>query len=204
MTTSGHLWGAVRASSLVVCGLLAAGGAVVAPAAALGIGALLAVLAGVVVTVLRGVPELPPLPHPAVAGTRAACLPAAIAGAAALGQGAGIVAVTLAAVTATAVVAHWSTRPPAAPPHPAPGGDTPGQDDSLRQLLRHLPTDVLLDEWRSTQPGSGPPDDGPAARGRLRGLLIDEMRRRDPAGTRRWLADGAGGPPDGCVGGRPD
>jgi hypothetical protein len=35
-----------------------------------------------------------------------------------------------------------------------------------------------------------------AAAAQVRSLVLDELERRDPAGFRRWLADGAVDPPE--------
>jgi hypothetical protein len=37
----------------------------------------------------------------------------------------------------------------------------------------------------------------------MRELLIDEMQRRDPAGTARWLSEGHAEPPDEYICERP-
>lgn len=57
-------------------------------------------------------------------------------------------------------------------------------DDSLRQLLAVLPTDLLLREWRV----QGATAAGPGA------LVLDELGRRDPQGVQRWRDAGAAGP----------
>ena len=62
----------------------------------------------------------------------------------------------------------------------------------LRQLIRVLPTSMLLNEWRST----GEHMQTGAARERraeavlVRTLLLEELSRRDPAGVERWLSEG--------------
>lgn len=193
---------ALRAGALASYGTLAAAGALSAPAPSFLVGLLLGGTGGVLVAWLhRGGTDLPPLPHPAVAGTALACLPAAIAGTAVLGSWAGVV-VGLGLVAGTSFVVHRVSLPAAEPAPPAHGGpESVDDEESLRDLLRLLPGDLLLEEWRSARTG---PTAGATPGGmRLRQLLVDEILRRDPAGAGGWLEDGADDPPGGAVDGRP-
>jgi hypothetical protein len=77
---------------------------------------------------------------------------------------------------------------------PVPAGATrPGGATSYAELLRVMSLDTVLSEWRALGHGVGLPS-GQHHRpdvSQLRALLLDEMQRRDPAGFRRWLDDGA-------------
>ena len=77
---------------------------------------------------------------------------------------------------------------------PVPAGATgPGGATSYAELLRVMSLDTVLSEWRALGHGVGlssGEQHSPDAL-RLRALLLDEMQRRDPAGFRRWLDDGA-------------
>ena len=72
-----------------------------------------------------------------------------------------------------------------------------------REVVQALPTDVLFAEWRSTRASDGVRDNEFLLEIRIRELLIDEMQRRDPAGTVRWLGEGPEDPPDGYICVRP-
>ena len=88
----------------------------------------------------------------------------------------------------------------AARARPLATSDLPGNDEAARALLRRLPTDTLFREWRRTEDGGGRLEDESAiGRVRVRALLMDEMYRRDAAGTDRWLIEGYHQPPDGYV-----
>lgn len=71
-------------------------------------------------------------------------------------------------------------------PH-APPRLTDAEISSLRDLLRALPVDELLHEWRWTR--SRLPTDTHVAL-QVRELLLEEIQRRDPTGFREWLLDG--------------
>ncbi|MFW3169236.1 hypothetical protein [Geodermatophilus sp. CPCC 206100] len=184
-----------RAALRICCGLLAVAGSLTAPGPSLLAGAALAGVVGVAVAVLARYPvDLPPLPHPAVAATGAGCLPAVVAGTASLGSAA-VPAVGLLLTIGACRAARWLTS------------DLPEQDSSrwdeaaVRRTLRDLPTDLLLDEWRSSaRPGRGDPAEE-LRRVRLRDLLLDEFQAREAAGTARWLAEAPGDPPDRYLGG---
>jgi hypothetical protein len=102
---------------------------------------------------------------------------------------------------------NWLTTlnhdPPATTTTQYGAGDHPiatgvAEDPSLPELLRVVPLDALFTEWRATE------DELDAHRGghryaatvHIRGLLLEEMRHRDPAGARRWLNSGARGRPE--------
>ncbi|WP_409330363.1 hypothetical protein [Trujillonella humicola] len=192
-----------RAAALGSYGLLAAAGAVASPAPSLLIGAVLAATGGAIVAWLHHVPnDLPPFPHPAVAGTYLACLPAAIAGTVVFGHWAGVI-VGLGLVAGTSFAVHWVSQPPAGDPPLAPGRPASADEDSLREMLRLLPEDALLDEWRTARAADGRSDGATPGATRFRELLIDEILRRDPGRAGAWLEDGSGGSPGGVAGGRP-
>ncbi|MEU5261963.1 hypothetical protein [Amycolatopsis sp. NPDC021455] len=73
-------------------------------------------------------------------------------------------------------------------------GSRDGQAVSVRTTVPGAATDELCLVWRrSDEELRRTPDDDPE-RGKLvavRQLLLDELERRDPAGFRRWLDDGA-------------
>jgi hypothetical protein len=181
----------------VCCGLLAAAGALTAPGPSLLGGAAVACAVAASVAGLGRRPvDLPPLPHPAVAGTIAGGVPAIVAGSASLGS-AGVPVVGLLLTVAAGRAAVWLTSdlPPVRPPR--------WDEAAVRRTLRDLATDQLLDEWRSsTRPSRGDPAEE-LRRVRLRGLLLDEFSAREAAGTARWLAEAPGDPPDRFLGGDP-
>ncbi len=74
-------------------------------------------------------------------------------------------------------------------PGPPGAGRCGSEAPDLAGLLRVLPVDLLLDEWRRLNhvPRSGPPDRRVAD---ARDLVLAELRRRDPAGE-RWSTGGA-------------
>jgi hypothetical protein len=123
-----------------------------------------------------------------------AVLPAAVAGTATLGLGP--VGVVGAALTVAVAIGWWGGSCALPDPQPTGRDARPGPDDGvLRDLLRTLPVGVLFEEWRDTAGevvGGGDTED----RIRLRGLLIAELRRRDPVGVGRWLAEAPEDPPD--------
>lgn len=190
-----------RVAALTAYGLLAAAGTVVTPGPSLVLGTLLAVAAGAVVAGLHRVPDLAPLPHPAVAAARVLFFPAAIAGCSVLGAPGTLVGLA-GMIAATGYVALWANLPTSEPPGDPLHAAVPPTEGSLRELLGALPTDALLDEWRDAREHDDPCSPAGANGVRLRELLIDEMQRRDPSGTSRWLAVGFDEPPDGYVGRR--
>jgi hypothetical protein len=194
---------ALRTTALVIYGVVASVGALFSPRTSLALGALFAVVAWALVMALSTCPgdDLPPLPHPLVAGAVTACLPAVVAGISALGAHAGLV-VGVGLVLVTMLGGHWLDAPPARSASRPPAADPPGDEHSLRELLRKLPTDLLFDEWGRTQMHEVPAGGETSVDVRVRELLIDEMRQRDPAGTRRWLDEHPGDPPDRYVGRR--
>jgi hypothetical protein len=190
----------LRLTAVVALGLVTALGAVTNPQTSLLLGAGLAALGWAPVRMLARSPEpdLPPLPHPAVPATWMAVLPAGVAGMATIGLGSlGLVG----AILGVASVLGWWASSCVDPAPPPAGRDTrPGPaDGSLHDLLRTLPVEILLEEWRDTTgkvvPGGGDTEECT----RLRGLLIDELHRRDPVGAGRWLAEAPEAPPDGYI-----
>lgn len=177
--------GAAVTALLVTGGLAAAAGALVSPRASLIFGLVAGPAAAAFTAMLHRCADadLPPLPHPAVAGLAVGCVPAAVVGTSLLGMETATAA-ALALLLAALAGVHWLTTD-----LPQPRGAVPVADeDSLRGLLRTLPGELLFDEWRTADPAA------PAGL-RLRELLVEEMRRRDPVGTARWLAEAPGDPP---------
>jgi hypothetical protein len=193
---------AARSLALVVYVLLIATGALTSPQISLLLGVLLAIIgAELVASLHQAAEDLPALPHPLVAGVSVGSLPAAVAGTTALGASPGIV-IALGLALGAAAGAQWIATPPlGSPARTAATGDQVTDERSLRQLLRALPTDVLFAEWRRTRTPGGARGSELLLEVRMRELLIDEMQRRDPAGSARWLREGPGEPPDGytCV-----
>ncbi|MGY1683142.1 hypothetical protein [Geodermatophilus sp. SYSU D01176] len=189
----------------VALGVLAALGAVTAPQASLLLGAVLAAVGWGFTQALHRSPgmDLRSVPHPMAAAACMAVLPAAAAGTAPLGLGPlGVAGATIAVAVA---IGWWGGS--CAEPHPRPAGRDaePGPDeDSLRHLLSVLPVELLSDEWRRAAEGAADDGGDHEIRRRLRCLLIAELRRRDPVGTERWLAQAPDAPPDGYVQDAPD
>lgn len=196
---------AVRALLLLLYGFHVAVGALLFPASAV-VGVVTGLTAyWIVVSVRRQAPEdFPRLPHPALVAAVTGCLPAALSGTSATGAW-GALAVGLLVVETAVLFARWihSYRPATSTPAL---GDEHGQrarDESfLRQVLTTMPTEVLLDEWEATQGRLTAAGGDPLRDVRLRDLLIDELRDRDPVGTARWLRDGPADLPDLYI--RPD
>jgi hypothetical protein len=186
--------------SLVVYALLTATGALMSPVISLALGVLLTIIcAELVATLHQAAEDLPPLPHPLVAGISVGSLPAAVAGTTTLGASPGII-IALALALGAAAGVQWIASPPVgSPARKAATVDRLKDERSLRQVLRALPTDVLFAEWRSIQTPDGARGSELLLEVRMRELLIDEMQRRDPAGTARWLSEGPGEPPDGYI-----
>lgn len=191
---------AARSLALVVHALLTAIGALMSPGISLVLGVLLAIIGAELVASLHQAPEdLPRLPHPLVAGVGVGSLPAAVVGTATLGASPGIV-IALGLALGAAAGLQWIASPPVgSPARMTATADRVKDERSLRQVLRALPTDVLLAEWRSTRTPGGARGSDLLLAVRMRELLIDEMQRRDPEGTARWLSDGPGEPPDGYI-----
>jgi hypothetical protein len=65
-------------------------------------------------------------------------------------------------------------------------------EEELRQLLRVLPTSMLLSEWHSgcEYVHSAKAHEARIHAAQVRGLLLEELSRRDPAGVGRWLSEG--------------
>jgi hypothetical protein len=123
-----------------------------------------------------------------LSGAWAALLVPALAGAGVFGTGGAVLMFGL-MVLGVVVCGHWIVE------SCDPDGEQgePGTDEEqLRQLLRVLPTSMLLREWRSTvdpvRLGAEPERRARAVR--LRTLLLEELTRRDPAGVARWLIEG--------------
>ncbi|MGY1608435.1 MULTISPECIES: hypothetical protein [unclassified Geodermatophilus] len=191
---------ALRPVAVVVLAPLVVLGALLSPGPSLAVGAAFAALAGGSVRLLHraSIPDLPPLPHPALVAAHAALLPAAVAGTAALGL---LPFGLLAGVLAPAIAIGWWGGSVCEPgPHASVPAVTPQPDaESVHDFLRSLPVDVLLAEWRDLT-GMGPSrDEDSGVRHAWRCMLVAELRRRDPAGTSRWLSEAPGVPPDGYV-----
>jgi hypothetical protein len=191
---------AARSLALAVYALLTATGALMSPGISLLLGVLLAIIgAELVASLHQAAEDLPPLPHPLVAGASVGSLPAAVAGTTTLGANLGIV-IALGLALGAAAGVQWIASPPVgSPARKTATADRVKDERSLRQVLRALPTDVLFSEWRSTQIPAGARGSELLLEVRMRELLIDEMQRRDPAGTARWLSEGPGEPPDGYI-----
>jgi hypothetical protein len=114
-----------------------------------------------------------------------------ISGAGALGDTGGALAFAL-LVLGFLLAADWLIGGGGGAPDGAASHDVAG----LRNLLRELPVAVLLDEWRATETVLQAQLDGPDrnATVQIRGLLLDELTRRDPVGVHRWLEDGGRSP----------
>ena len=110
-------------------------------------------------------------------------------------------------ILSTVLGGHWLAAldldPPAttttqygAADHPIATGVA--EDPSLPELLRVVPLDALFTEWRATEDELDAHQGGHryAATVHIRGLLLEEMRHRDPAGVQRWLSAGARGHPE--------
>jgi hypothetical protein len=120
------------------------------------------------------------------AATGAAFVPF-ISGVALFGNAGGVVALVL-LILGSCLAANWMMDVV----ENYPLGDAPRDDRWRQMVLPSLPTAALLQEWRATQAvfGSRP---GVAERTRavqLRGLLLEEFARRDPAAVERWLTSG--------------
>lgn len=78
---------------------------------------------------------------------------------------------------------------------PLPPSD-PRRMAALQEFVCVLPTEALLREWRATgarlEATTDPQER--AALAKARGIVLDELISRDPAGLARWLEDG--GPAD--------
>ena len=142
--------------------------------------------------------DLRSLPHAMAAAACMAVLPAAAAGTGPLGLGPlGVASATIAVAVA---IGRWGGS--CGGPHPRQAGwdADPGPDEgSLRELLGVLPVELLFEEWRGTGEPAVLGRGEAGTRFRLRCLLIAELRRRDPVGTERWLAQAPEAPPDGYV-----
>ncbi len=192
----------VRFATPVMYVVLVACGALVEPLPVVALGSAAAVIGGVAMLMLRrGMgADLPPLPHPLAAAGTAAGLPAALTGSGALGPWGGL-ALALVLTGAALLCGNWLTSDARFAPmvDRAEGGIWDEHD--VRRLLATVPTDLLLEEWQSTQRVPGPAGD-PIRVVRLRELLIDELQARDPSGTARWLREGPAEPPGRYI--RPD
>jgi hypothetical protein len=189
----------------VVYALLTATGAVLFPGLSLAVGVLVGIIGAALVASLHQAADDPPrLPHPLVAGVAVGSLPAAVAGTAALGASPGIVIALGLALSAAAGVTWLASFPAESRAGTEAFAVRVKAEQSLRQVLRALPLDELFAEWRRAHaPGTARGSEFPMEI-RMRQLLIDEMQRRDPAGTARWLREGPGEPPDGYIRGRRD
>ncbi len=74
--------------------------------------------------------------------------------------------------------------------------EQPARDDAhLAELLRVLPLEMLLAEWRDADRGA-PAGERDRSAAHLRSLLVEELWHRDPTGVERWLRAGAAQPPE--------
>jgi hypothetical protein len=73
-----------------------------------------------------------------------------------------------------------------------PAGGALPDDHWLVVVMPSLPTAALLQQWRATRAvsfaGRGAAEQARAAH--VRGLILDELARRDPAAVERWLTSG--------------
>ena len=140
------------------------------------------------------------------AGTTVAALVPFAEGISALGDAGTALSLGL-LILSTVLGGHWLATldldPPAttttqygAADHPIATGVV--EDPSLPELLRVVPLDALFTEWRATENELDAHQGGQryAATVHTRGLLLEEMRHRDPAGVQRWLSSGARGHPE--------
>jgi hypothetical protein len=136
-----------------------------------------------------------------LSGAWAALLVPALAGAGSLGTGGAVIMFTLMALGAV-VSGRWivETCDPS-----GEGAETGRDEEQLRQLLRVLPTSMLLREWRSTGEHlqTGADQDRRAEAVLVRILLLEELSRRDPAGVARWLSEGDDDAPEQFLRGDP-
>ncbi|MGY1669130.1 hypothetical protein [Geodermatophilus sp. SYSU D00710] len=191
---------AVRLAAAVGLAPLVVLGALYSPAPSLLVGVAVAGVTGVLLRLLHraSIPDLPPLPHPAVAAVSAGLLPAAVAGTGTLDLlPFGILAGTVAPALA---VGWWVGSAPELPPGAtATAAVQDAERTPLQHLLPTLPVDVLFWEWRDVS-GQAPFDGKDSGIRQLwRAMLVAELRRRDPDGTTRWLSEPPGVPPDGYV-----
>ncbi|MGY1707413.1 hypothetical protein ACI79C_22860 [Geodermatophilus sp. SYSU D00697] len=112
---------------------------------------------------------------------------------------AGTVAALALMTLSVAAVSGWVVRSSGPGGH---GGDERVDGAQLQQLLRVLPTSMLLHEWRATaehlRPGADP--DRRAEAVLMRTLLLEELARRDPVGVGHWLSEGAEDAPEQYLG----
>lgn len=115
-----------------------------------------------------------------------------------LGQVGGAVSLVMlvaGALATSCTIVAWAeaTDPEATDPE---AGD-PGATELVAPdpaAVRLLPTEEILATWRQTRVA---PSDGPTPQARaaaLRSVLLDELARRDPEGTARWLRCGGDSP----------
>ncbi|SFK60300.1 hypothetical protein [Geodermatophilus ruber] len=77
-----------------------------------------------------------------------------------------------------------------------PGNSTGNDLTQLARSVPRLPTGALISSWQESSAALGAATD-PARQERvvhLRGVLLDELSRRDPAGVERWLESGDDAP----------
>ena len=134
--------------------------------------------------------EFPEIYHPTLAGALAGGAPAALSGSSVLEAWGGL-AVALLLLAAAVLFGQWIGSAAPVPPRTVEGHHLSARDEqSLRQVLTAMPTDVLLDEWHVTQRRLASGAEGTLWEVQLRDLLIDELSTRDPSGTARWLSGG--------------
>lgn len=147
----------------------------------------------------------PSKPDVSRAGWLAYAVPLYFAGADVLGWAGTVMTLTLALLAAvhlwTRVKVTGHDLPPAGRPLVAARDEPPGRTDApLLELLSAMSLSDLFDEWHGTQIHDGALPEFPelsTERLRIRRLLIDELRRRDPSGVDRWLTEApAHGPED--------
>jgi hypothetical protein len=169
----------------------AAVGALTAPSRSLLIGVPVAVAAACLAKLGHVAPGdgLTRMPHPAVVGLWVGLAPAATSGMMVLGLGSVAIA---AGWLSPAIALFWLAGSSACAHSQDLTAGRPGDDRTLRDLLGALPLDVLCDEWRATSERLDPDEDDAVRRTTLRRLMLIELRRRDPVGTARWLAEAPG------------
>ena len=121
----------------------------------------------------------------------------------AAGQVVGVLVFALATVVATSRLNALTAAElrAASSPHGSDGhipDAGPGDGQSLQELLRSVPLEVLFTEWQAAQERTaGRSCSRHAAPGvQARALLLDELERRDPVGFSSWLEEGAVAPPE--------
>ena len=187
------LWGSVLACCRVVVstgfvGLALMGALVTPPAGMFLVAPLTGAAAGLAVVRLgRAFPaERWARRGPVLTAAAGAAFVPFINGVALWASAGGVVALVL-LICGSCLAADWlvnlAGESPAGPPR---------DETWMRVVVPSLPTAVLLQEWRATQHvcGSQTGTAELARAVRLRGVLLEELARRDPAAVERWLTSG--------------